>query len=193
MSLRVLVIDDDEVRAVAVESALAQAGHQVAARLPRGGDLVARVREIAPELIIVDLDSPDRDVIESMRALTQDAARPIVMFVDKDEGALAEEAIRAGVTSYVVDGLAPNRVESVLRVAIARFRQYQTLHDELRRAKTDLQNRKIVERAKGILMKERGFGEERAYQALRKLAMDQNKRLVDVATSLVAVADLLKK
>jgi response regulator NasT len=115
------------------------------------------------------------------------------MFVDKDEGALAEEAIRAGVTSYVVDGLNPKRVESVLRVAIARFRQYQTLHDELRRAKTDLQNRKIVERAKGILMKERGFGEERAYQALRKLAMDQNKRLVDVATSLVAVADLLKK
>jgi response regulator NasT len=191
-SLRILLIDDDPVRAATLESTLARAGHAVAARAGREGDLSAQVRTVRPELVIVALDSPDRDMIDSMRILSHDEPRPIVMFVDKDEGGLAEEAIRAGVSSYVVDGLAPARVEAVLRVAIARFQQYQGLREELRQARSDLANRKVIERAKGLLMKERGLSEEAAYQALRKLAMDQNRRLVEVARSLISVAELLR-
>ena len=192
MGLRILVIDRDDERALALEGALHDAGYRVVGRVASGDDAVKRVREVAPDLIIVDVESPDRDTIESMRAVLQDQPRPVVMFVDRDDGTLAEEAIRAGVSSYIVDGLKTRQVKPIIQVAVAQFQRYQALREELEQARNDLKNRKLIERAKGILMEQRGLGEAEAYRALRRLAMEQNKRLAEIAESLVSVADLLK-
>jgi response regulator NasT len=192
VGFRILLIDRDDERAASLEAALHASGYRVVGRVVSGDDALRRVRELAPDLIIVDVESPDRDTIESMRAVLQDRPRPVVMFVDRDEGTLAEEAIRAGVSSYIVDGLKTLQVKPIIQVAVAQFRHYQALREELDQARTDLKNRKLIERAKGILMEQRGLGEAEAYRALRRLAMEQNKRLAEIAESLVSVADLLK-
>ena len=137
-------------------------------------------------------DSPDRDTLESLRQATATNARPVVMFVDRSEPALAEAAVHSGVAAYVVDGLAPARVRSVLEVALTRFALMQALRSDLAKAQADLAARKTVEKAKGLLMKERGLDEEAAYRLLRKLAMDTGRPLGAVAGDLIAYADVLK-
>jgi len=189
--LRVLVIDKSPGRAAILEQALLDIGHEVAARLTGPVDLYAEVARIQPDVIIVDLQSPDRDTLEQMREINRHQPRPVVMFADDGDSRTIEQAVRAGVSAYVVDGLNGKRVRPLLDVAIARFREYQALRDELEKAKSSLAERKVVERAKGLLMKRRGCSEEEAYKALRKLAMDQNKRLAEVAENVLSVADML--
>ncbi len=169
-----------------------RAGHRVTARLDNTADLVAAIEAAAPDVVILDLNTPDRDTIESLREATQDRPRPIVMFVDRSDEGMIVEAIKAGVTAYVVDGLNPQRVKPVLDVAVARFQQFQALTAELRRAKTSLVERKTIERAKGILIQQKGLSEEEAYGSLRRLAMDQGKRIAEVAENLIAAAKLLR-
>jgi response regulator NasT len=189
--LRVLVIDKTPGRAAILEQALLDIGHKVVAKLTGPVDLYAEVARIQPDVIIVDLQSPDRDTLEQMREINRHQPRPVVMFADDGDSRTIEQAVRAGVSAYVVDGLNAKRVRPLLDVAIARFREYKALRDELEKAKTSLAERKVVERAKGLLMKRRGCSEEEAYQALRKLAMDQNRRLAEVAENLLSVADML--
>jgi response regulator NasT len=191
--LSILLVDEDPERAVILTEALQGQGYKLVARLaPR--DLSARkVQEIAPDVIIVDMESPSRDTIESMRQINADQPRPVVMFVDQSDEGMIEQAMQAGVSAYIIDGLNVKRVKPILDVAIARFREFQALRDELKKTKATLAERKLIDRAKGLLMRERNLSEDEAYAALRKLAMDRQQRLVDVAEALLAFADVLKK
>jgi response regulator NasT len=142
-------------------------------------------------VIIIDRDSPDRDTLEHISMMTRDDPRAIVMFTqDKDQSRM-REALQAGVSAYVVDGLSADRVRPIVDMALARFEQWQAMRQELDKAQASLAERKIVERAKGIIMKQRQCSEEEAYRLLRKTAMDRNMRLPLVAESVIAMADLL--
>ena len=189
--LRVLLIDHTPGRLAILEQALTDIGHQVVAKITTSEDLFAKVREVQPDAIIIDLESPDRDTLEHMRVISRDQPRPVVMFADDDDSGTIQQAIAAGVSAYVVDGLSPKRIKPLLDVAIARFREYQALRNELEKARNSLAERKVVDRAKGLLMKQKGYSEEEAYQALRKTAMDNNQRVADVARTVIALADLL--
>lgn len=191
-SLKILLIDETPDRARAVDAALRQAGHIVVARLDTAADLAAQVDATGADIVIVDMNSPDRDTIESLREVTREMPRPILMFVDRSDEGMIAEAINAGVSAYVVDGLNPARVKSVLDVAIARFNQFQALNDEIAKARASLAERKVIERAKGILMREKRLTEDAAYQTLRRAAMEQNKRIADVAQTLVVAERMLR-
>ena len=188
--MRVLVINADPARAALVAEGLAGIVPLEVRRCARFDE--AEAAAFAPDVVVIACESPDRDTLESLRDATAANARPVVMFVDRSEPALAEAAVHAGVTAYVVDGLAPGRVRSVLEVALARFALMQTLRSDLAKAQADLAARKTVEKAKGLLMKERGLDEEAAYRLLRKLAMDTGRPLGAVAGDLIAYADVLK-
>lgn len=190
--LRVLLVDDNAARAAAVGAGLAADGCEVVGVVPDASDLVARVRGAAADVIVCDIDAPSRDAIESMRVLQRDEPRPVVMFVDQSDPASIGAAVEAGVAAYVIEGLSPRRVRAVVDVAIARFRAHQALREELAEAKGALEERKVIERAKGLLMRARGMDEEAAYRAMRRMAMDQGQRLIDVARGVVAVSSLLQ-
>ena len=190
--LRVLVIDDQPQRYEAIARAIEAAGDQVVARVEDSSpDLHSIVQSVRPDVVIIDIDSPGRDMLEDMRRISHEQHRPIVMFVDEAEPDSIRRAIRAGVAAYVVKGASPERVRSVLDVAIARFQEEKALRDQLAEAKTSLEERKLVDRAKGILMQRRSLSEPEAYQLLRKAAMDRNLRIADVAKQLVEMADLI--
>ncbi len=191
--LRILLIDENPERAAVLNEALRAQGYELVARLAPRELSARRVAEIGPDIVIVDMDSPSRDTIESMRQINDDQPRPIVMFVDQSDVGMIEQAMQAGVSAYIIDGLNVKRVKPILDVAIARFREFQALRDELKKTKATLNERKLIERAKGMLMREKKLNEDEAYAALRKLAMDRQQKLVDVAETLLAFADLLKK
>ena len=191
MSLRVLVVDGDAERAAGVVYALTTAGYLVASVVDTGTDLYAKVKELQPDVIIIDMESPDRDILEHLHGINRDDPRAIVMFCQDDADETISAAVKAGVSAYVVDGLQTHRIRPILQTAVARFQDYQGLRRELAETKSTLAERKILERAKGILMNQRGMSEEEAYQTLRKSAMDRNKRLVEVAENLIAAAELL--
>lgn len=191
MRLRVLLVEQDPERATMVRAALGEAGYTVVAQVTNASELLAGVRAAQPDVIIIDRDSPDRDTLEHVCVITRDEPRPIVMFTqDKDQGRM-RAALKAGVSAYVVDGLAAERVQPIVNVALARFEQWQALRQELDQAQTGLAERKTIERAKGILMTQRRCSEEEAYRLLRKTAMDRNARLSEVAENVVAMAKLL--
>ncbi len=189
--LRVLLVDGDRPRAALLEQALSDAGYNVIARIDTSENLPGEVHRHQPDVIIVDLDSPDRDTLEHMHTISRDQPRPIVMFAENDDSDAIHNAIKAGVSAYIVDGLNSKRVKPVMEVAIARFREYQALRDELERTKVSLEERKLVDRAKALLIKRQGMSEEEAYQALRKLAMDRGIKLVEAARNIISVLDLL--
>ena len=188
--MRVLVIDPDPARAALVAEGLAGVD-PLDVRQSAVFDPVEALA-FGPDVIVVACDSPDRDTLESLREATEANPRPIVMFADRSEPGLAEQAVRAGVAAYVVDGLAPGRVRSVLDVAMTRFSLMQQLRGDLTKARADLESRKMVDRAKGLLMKERGLDEAAAYGLLRKLAMDKGRPIGAIAADLLAFAGILK-
>ena len=191
MSLSVLLVDDDPERAAIVEPALRAAGYEVVTVVDTATEMLAQVRVMRPDVIIIDSDSPDRDTLEHICMVTRDDPRPIVMFTQDADRALMHEALKAGVHAYVVDGLSAERVQPVVNVALARFEQWQALRQELGQAQASLAERKVIERAKGILMKQRRCDEEEAYRLLRKTAMDKNQRLAQVAENIIEMARLL--
>lgn len=191
-SLRVMLVDRDRGRSAVLERALTDAGYEVAGRVAAGEDLAQKVREVAPDVIIIDMDSPDRDTLEHMHSITREQPRPIVMFADEDDSETISKAVRAGVSAYVVDGLTGPRVKPIVDVAIARFREFQALRKELDEVRSTLAERKLVDKAKGIIMKQRQCDEEQAYRALRKLAMDRNQRIADAARDVIGVAKLFE-
>ena len=191
MSMRVLLVDDDPQRATKVKSALAAAGYTVTAHLTSTSDLLARVREMAPDVIVIDRDSPDRDTLEHVCLVTRGDPRPVVLFTDDGDRNMIRDAVRVGVSAYVVDGLSVERLQPILEVAVARFAEHQALRGELAEAKANIMKRKLIERAKGIVMRQSGVGEDEAYARLRKLAMDRNRQLADVAQDVIEMAKLL--
>jgi response regulator NasT len=188
--MRVLVIDPDSARAALVAEGLSGVD-PLEVRQATVFD-AAGVAAFAPDVIVIACDSADRDTLESLREAGQANPRPVVMFADRSEPGLAEQAIRAGVAAYVVDGLAPKRVRPILEVAMTRFSLMQQLRGDLAKAKANLESRKIVDRAKGLLMKERAMDEEAAYRLLRKLAMDKGRPIGAIAADLLAFAGVLK-
>ncbi len=156
-------------------------------------DLLAAIRRHDPDLVLIDIDSPDRDTLESLRSAQASQPRPMVMFTQDDDGASIRRAVQAGVTAYIVDGLETRRVRPIVDAAMAQFTQYRALEDELQRALAKLSERKIIERAKGIVMKQQGISEPDAFAAMRSLAMRKNKKLVEIAEGVIAAAELLQR
>ena len=189
--LRILIVDESEGRAATLAHALNEVGYEIAGQLLDPLDLTERVSALQPDVVVIGLDSPSRGTLEHLCVMSRDKPRPVVMFTHDDDSGLIHQAVRSGVSAYVVGGLSRERIKPIVEVAIARFEQHQLLRDELKQAKTDLMQRKVIERAKGILMKQRGIGEQQAYEAMRKLAMGQNKRLFDVAQNILDVSSLL--
>lgn len=189
--LRVMLVDDTQSDVSLLKDALTAAGYDVVAEERSPIRLLERVAAVQPDVIIIDTDSPSRDVLEQVVVVSQDQPRPIVMFTDDGATDTIHSAINAGVTAYIVAGMQPERLRPILEVAQARFAAEAALREELRDAQTRLAARKIIERAKGIVMKQKGLGEDDAYRFLRKVAMDRNQRLMDVAQHIVDVADLL--
>ena len=189
--LNILVIDANRIRASIIEEGLREAGDVRVTVLGDTNGLMRRVVEIDPDVVVIDLESPNRDMLEHMFQVSRAVKRPVAMFVDRTDQTAIEAAIEAGVAAYVVDGLRKERIRPVLDTAMTRFKAFERLRRELEQAKGELSERKSIERAKGILMRTRGLTEEQAYALLRKTAMNQSRRIAEIAESLVTAAGLL--
>ncbi|MBD8894239.1 ANTAR domain-containing response regulator [Roseibium litorale] len=190
-SLSILVIDDNRIRASIIEQGLRDAGHDKVIVLGQMEGLVRKITDIEPDVIVIDLENPNRDQLEHIFQVSRAVRRPIAMFVDKADAGSIEAAVDAGVSAYVVDGLKRERVKPIMDMAISRFRAFARLNQELEEARSELAERKVVDRAKGILMKSKGISEEEAYRLLRRTAMNQSRKISEVAQSLVIASGLL--
>jgi two-component system, response regulator / RNA-binding antiterminator len=190
-TLSIAIIGENPLRVAILESGLREAGHSSITRIGETTDLLARINVLDPDVIFIDLESPSRDVLERMFHVSRSVRRPVAMFVDQADSASIRAAVDAGVSAYVVDGLRRERIRAILDVTISRFDAFARLRDELAAAREALENRKTIERAKGILMKTRRLSEEEAYTLLRTTAMNQKRKLADVAHSVVTAAKLL--
>jgi len=192
-SLKILVIDETPIRRAILESGLKEAGFSNVTTLDTPTALVQQIYAIDPDVVLIDLENPSRDVLEQMFQMSRAVRRPIAMFVEKSDKATIEAAIEAGVSAYIVDGLKKERVRPILEMTVSRFRAFDRLRTELEETKSALKDRKVIEKAKGILMKTRGLDEAAAYALLRKTAMGQGKRLAEIAEGLISTFDLLKE
>jgi len=190
--LKILVIDETPIRRAILETGLRDAGFGNVTILGSANGLIEQIYKIDPDVILIDLENPSRDVLEQMFQVSRAVRRPIAMFVEQSDKATIEAAIDAGVSAYIVDGLKKERVKPILEMTVSRFRAFDRMRTELEETKSALKERKVVEKAKGILMKSRGLSENEAYGLLRKTAMGQGKRLVDVAEGLISTFELLK-
>lgn len=191
-SLRILLVDQNAARASILEEGLREAGLRDITILRETQSLLRRIVDIDPDVIFIDLENPNRDVLEQMFQVSRSVRRPIAMFVDQADTETIRAAVESGVGAYVVDGLQKARVKTILDTAVSHFNTFNRLRDELERANQQLEDRKVVERAKGILMKERKLSEADAYALLRTAAMNENRRIVDVARSVVSTIGLLR-
>ena len=191
-SFRILIIDQNVTRAAILEDGLREAGHVDVIVVRDMQNLLKRIVDTEPDVIFMDLENPNRDVLEQMFQVSRVVQRPIAMFVDKSDAGMTEQAVLAGVSAYVVDGLKKERIKSILELTISRFKAFNQLREELDRTRQQLEERKLVDRAKGILMKQRGLSEEEAYAMMRKAAMNENMKLADMAQSIITAAKLFK-
>jgi response regulator NasT len=190
--VHVLIVDPNAMRAAVLEEGLRAAGNTRITVLRDLKNLMKRIVDLDPEVIFIDLENPDRTALEQMFQVSRSVRRPIAMFVDHSDSATIEAAVDAGVSAYIVDGLKKERIKSVLDMTVSRFNAFNKLRDELDKARAALDERKLIERAKGILMQERGMSEEAAYTLLRKAAMNENRRISEVAQSVLTASRLLK-
>ena len=189
--MRVLVVDESPERAELLREGLRRAGHEVTATLTSPLALLKTVEELQPDVVVIDTESPSRDVLEHLVVVTQHTPRPIVMFTSDGSPESIREATRAGVSAYVVDGLDQERIRAIVDAAVARFEEFQNLREQLADANLKLSERNVIERAKGLLMKSRGLDEAAAYSLLRKFAMDRKLKLAEVSQQILDAADLL--
>lgn len=190
--LKIVVIEESPVRAAILEDGLREAGHSLIMRISDHANLLERIYAIDPDVILIDLENPSRDVLEQMFQVSRAVKRPVGMFVDQTDQASIEAAIDAGVSAYVVDGLKKERVKPILDTMVSRHQAFAKLKAELDQAKSQLEERKVVDRAKGILMRQKNIGEEQAYALLRTVAMNEKKKIADIAQSVVTAAELFK-
>jgi response regulator NasT len=191
MQLKALLVKDDPERGELLRQSLLEFGHTVVGETTITDDLLRTIEKTDPELLVIDSDSPGDMLLSRLRELALHRPLPVVLFTAEDSRAVIGQAVRAGVSAYIVDGLDRNRLGAILDIAMARFDETKRLRQELEDTRANLAERKAVERAKGILMKQRSFDESQAYHALRKMAMDKNLRIGQVAENLIAVAELL--
>ena len=189
--MKVMIVDEVVERAEVLQQALERAGYDVIAYVSSTLDLHRQVAARQPDIVIIDTDSPDRDTLENICVVTRDEPRPVVMFTHDGDSEKIRAATLAGVSAYVVDGMAAERIGPIIDAAVARFEQFHALKRELEEIEEKLADRKVIERAKGLLMKSRNLSEEEAYRALRKQAMETNSRLATVAQQVVAIAGLI--
>ena len=184
-SLKIMLVDDQPGRAAILQEALQSLGHQVIYRKRESASIYQMVNTFSPDLIIIDTKTPDRDILEDMALVSDTNPKPVLLVSEQDDQSIIEQAIKAGASAYVMDGLPAHRLRSILSIAIARFNEYQALRKELLTTKNELQDRKVIERAKGLLMKHKKVDEQAAYKALRDLAMQKSRRLAEVASDIV--------
>lgn len=192
LSISILVVEEDRDRALMIVDSLKEAGDNDIMVISEVSGLARKIAEKNPDLVLVDISSPTRDVIEELSLATSPMERPVAMFVDQSDDSLTKAAIEAGVSAYVVDSLVSERITPIISAAIARFNMFRRMRDELAETKRALEERKLIDRAKGLLMKAKGLNEDDAYSLMRKTAMDQGKKITDVAQALVTAAELLK-
>ena len=189
--MRIAIVDESGLRATILEEGLREAGFDDIHVVAPTGAFVARIERLAPDVVLMDLGTPSRDTLEEMLLVSKALARPIAMFVDESDDDMIGAAIDAGVSAYVVDGLRKERVRPILELAVRRFKAFASLRDELQEARTALKDRKKIERAKIILMESRKMSEADAYALIRSTAMNQGRRIAEVADAIVTAADLL--
>jgi response regulator NasT len=191
-TLKIAIVDESPIRAAILEDGLREAGFTQVERIAETRNLLTRVYALDPDVILIDLESPSRDVLEQMFQMSRAVKRPIAMFVDQSDSASIQAAVDAGVSAYIVGGLRKERITSILDLCISRFNAFARLQSELDSAKGALEDRKVIDRAKGVLIKVKKLTEEEAYALLRKTAMNENKKIVEIAQSVLMAAELLK-
>jgi len=190
--LSIVVVEKDRERAMLIVDSLREAGDFDITVIAEETGLARRISETAPDIVLVDVADPSRDTLEELTLASSPLERPVAMFVDRDDGNLTKAAIEAGVSAYVVDGLRGDRIKPILDAAIARFHMFQRVRRELEATRQALEERKVIDRAKGLLMKAKGIDEDQAYALLRRAAMDQGRKVAEVAAALVTAAGLLQ-
>lgn len=189
--LRITIVESDPARAALIQESLLRAGDYDLNVVTDMTRLTLAIKTVNPDIVLIDLDNPSRDALEELTLATAPLERPVALFVDQSDANLTKIAIEAGVSAYVVDGLRADRLKPIIDAAVARFNMFRQMRTELAATKRALEERKVIDRAKGILMKAKGIDEEAAYALLRRAAMDQGRRVVDVAEALVSTAGLL--
>ncbi len=191
-SFKIVIVDESPIRAAILKEGLRDAGFTSVEHITEMHNLLARIYRIDPDVILIDLENPSRDILEQMFQVSRAVRRPIAMFVDQSDAASIQLSVEAGVSAYIVDGLKKERIKPILDLCISRFNAFSKLQDELDRTKSALEDRKILDRAKGLLMKAKGLTEEEAYVLIRSTAMREKKKIGEIAQSVITAAELLK-
>lgn len=191
-SFKIVMVDESPIRAAILKEGLRDAGFTSVEHITEMHNLLARIYRIDPDVILIDLENPSRDILEQMFQVSRAVRRPIAMFVDQSDAASIQQSVEAGVSAYIVDGLKKERIKPILDLCISRFNAFSKLQDELDRTRSALEDRKILDRAKGLLMKARGLTEEEAYVLIRSTAMREKKKIGEIAQSIITAAELLK-
>jgi response regulator NasT len=190
--LKIVIVDESPVRAAILVDGLREAGFSQVVHVESTHNLLARIYSIDPDVILIDLANPSRDVLEQMFQVSRIVKRPIAMFVDQSDTASIQASVDAGVSAYIVDGLKKERMKAILDLCISRFNSFSRLQDELERAKSALEDRKVIDRAKGILMKAKKLNEEEAYALMRNTAMNEKKKIVEIAQAVITASEIFK-
>lgn len=190
--LRILIVDANRARAAIIEEGLREAGYEQLVHLSATTGLVAAIETHDPDVVVIDLADPSRDTLADMFLVSRHVRRPIAMFVDRSDSASIEAAVEAGVSAYIVDGLKKERMQPILQTCISRFNAFRKLREELDEARSQLEDRKTIDRAKAIVMRLKGLSEDEAYALMRRTAMNEKRKLSDIARSLITAAEMLK-
>jgi response regulator NasT len=189
---KIVIVDEIPIRAAILEEGLREAGYTGVVHISEMQSLLARIYALDPDVILIDLENPSRDILEQMFQVSRAVRRPVAMFVDQSDAASIQASVDAGVSAYIVDGLKKERIKPILDLCIFRFNAFSRLQGELDRAKSALEDRKVIDRAKGILMKLKGLTEDEAYILLRSTAMREKKKIGEIAQSILTASELLK-
>lgn len=191
-SPKIVIVDESPIRAAILQEGLREAGFTQVVHISEMQSLLARIYAVDPDIILIDLENPSRDVLEAMFQVSRAVRRPIAMFVDQSDSASIQASVEAGVSAYIVDGLKKERIKPILDLCVSRFNAFARLQEELERTKSQLEDRKIIEKAKGILMKVKGLTEDEAYVLLRSTAMREKKKIGEIAQSIITASEMLK-
>lgn len=191
-SPKIAIVDENPIRAAILEEGLREAGFTSVERVGEMNNLLARIYQIDPDVILIDLENPSRDVLEQMFQVSRAVRRPIAMFVDQSDAASIQASVDAGVSAYIVDGFRKERIKSIIDLCISRFNAFAKLQDELERTRNALEERKVIDRAKGILMKVKNLSEDEAYVLMRSTAMREKKKISEIAQSIITASELLR-